>query len=333
MKLMTTDSVTVSPGFATVLEPPVGYSYIEFSVPEPDIPESGVFYNSDIPFIAGDQFLYPTLSSNTSEALVMNSQSVPTQFLSAATHNYEDSWFVDQTDQAASSSETLAVVVVDNTVDFFHFDDVTNANPGQTYQDIKPISGPPDGALIYVTGGDISNDAGSSYTTMPAPFVDGQTYVRATATAGPQNGDTVTTSVSVNNVSSNFRVITGVGDSVTSVSFDPVFSADINDSDIESSGTVISLGGPFDVSVENSNNAEYRINGGAWTSSETIDGFNSGDSIEVRLDTGPNYSTAYTADVQIGGIVGTYTVFTRNDPAAGSAKKNNRNSIRLGLGL
>ena len=108
-----TDSGGVSSEVEVPFNQPSNHSFITLSVDQGDVPDNSVFFGDSAGFIAGSQFTHLTLSDNTGEALVLDSEGVPQTEMSGQTHNFPDTYFLDVTSNfEASDLDALAVVIV-----------------------------------------------------------------------------------------------------------------------------------------------------------------------------------------------------------------------------
>ena len=92
---------------------PSNYSFIALSVDQNAVPDNSVFFGDNSGFVATSHFAHPTLSDNTGETLVLNTEGVPQTEMTGQTHNFIDSYFLDSTRNfEATDLATLSVVIV-----------------------------------------------------------------------------------------------------------------------------------------------------------------------------------------------------------------------------
>jgi ribosomal 50S subunit-recycling heat shock protein len=209
---------------------------------------------------------------------------------------------------ACAADETGGSQMPDTTPDPFTFTDQTGvATSTVVISNSITIGGIDAAASVSVTGGDVRINGGSWGTG--GTIANGQILeVRMTSSAS--FGTAVTAGVTVGGVSDTWSVTTAGADT-TPGAFD--FTPDVTNA---APGTLITAANTVTISGINTSapvsvtgaGAEVSINGGAWTTSGTIQ---NGQTLQLRLTSSASYSTPITATVDVGGVTDTWSVTTR----------------------
>jgi hypothetical protein len=182
------------------------------------------------------------------------------------------------------------------TPDAFDFTDETNAALSTVFtSNAVTITGLTVPAAISVTGGEYSIGCTATFTAEPGTIENNDTVcVRQTSSATP--GETTDTVLSVGGGTGTFSVTTIPADTdPDEYGFLPVTDAPLNTLVESDDATILGINVATPISIVD---GEYRINGGAWTS--TAGTVVEGDVVRVRLTSSPLGSTGTFATVTVG---------------------------------
>ncbi|GAB6096776.1 hypothetical protein JCM14469_30290 [Desulfatiferula olefinivorans] len=169
-----------------------------------------------------------------------------------------------------------------------------------------PISISGDSAAYSINGGPFINT--------PGTIQNGDTVCVQIISASTEN-TTVTAVLTIGNFNCLFSVTTE-SDSLPADTIPDVFTFQsqsgvglftiINSNEI----TICGINTPSIISISGAD-ATYSINGGAYTNS--VGTVNNGDRVTVRLTSSPDYDSTVSANVNIGGVNGSFDVTTQSD--------------------
>ena len=202
---------------------------------------------------------------------------------------------------------------VDTEPDPFSFPPVTGAEPKQPVtSDSITVQGMDGNALadISIVGGKYSINDGAFTGKNGTVKLDDRVRVRLTSSAQP--GTTATATLTIGGISGEFRVTTkpDAGDTEPDpFSFPPVTGAELNQPVVSDPVTVQGIDRPASISIVG---GKYSINGGDFTARMGQVKLN--DRVRVRVTSAGSYATTVTATLNMGGMEGSFTVTTRNEP-------------------
>ena len=160
---------------------------------------------------------------------------------------------------------------------------------------------------ISIVGGQYRINGGSWVTTSGFFYPADEVEVRV-LTSATQNTATSTT-LTIGGKSSVFTATTK-DETPVAFTFTPVTGAEISTLYSSNIVTITGITGLVDISIVD---GEYRINGGAWTS--TAGTITNGQTAQVRRTSSASYSTLVTATLTVGTVSGAYNITTRADVA------------------
>ena len=170
----------------------------------------------------------------------------------------------------------------------------------------------PDGTAINITGGSYSINNGAF--TKKAGTVKAGDQVRVQVTSSSQYGTSVTATLTIGDVSSDFIVTTRAAPALDTTpdafSFTPSSGAGLRQTVTSKAITVSGIDAPTDIGIRG---GTYSINGKPFT--KQAGKVKAGFKVRVRLTTSDQYSTPTSATLTIGGVTGDFTVTTKASPA------------------
>lgn len=187
----------------------------------------------------------------------------------------------------------------------FDFAAITGADFSTVYES-NPIlvSGNNIPAPISISaGGEYKIDDGAWTST--AGFVNEGSSVIVRLTSSPSESTTLSTTLTVGSVSAIFSVTTK-DETPDAFVFTDVTDAEVNTLYTSNIVTITGITGNVSISIVG---GEYRINGGAWTSSAGT--ITNGQTAQVRRNSSSSYSTSVGATLTVGTYSDTYSILTR----------------------
>ncbi len=205
-----------------------------------------------------------------------------------------------------------APVPSDDQVDEFAFTDQTGVSVSTlTESNELTITGIDVAVTVSVINGEYSID-GAAYTSADGTITAGQ-KLKLRVTSSASNDTSVSVLITVGQ-HTDFWSVTTVGLASDSTPNPFTFTDATNaalTSVIESNDITISdINQLVDIDITGDPSAEYRINGGAWTSSAGTGNVANGDVIRVRLTSSGSNNTTSVATLTVGGVTDTFSVTT-----------------------
>jgi P22 tail accessory factor len=272
-------------------------------------------YSGDKP-VSGDQIIFESVTAESAIGVQVSEIGVWTLNIPPATNQTID-WYVIQADGDIGTTGTATYVAsVDSTPDQFTFTDQNNVSLStQIESNAVTISGITVDAAISISGGEYAVNLGAGwggYTASSATVPNGaQVRVRVTSSSNYATSSSCT--LTVGGVSDLFSVTTIAADTTPDqFSFVGQTNVPINTTVQSNSISVSGINAPSQISIAASTTATYSINGSQPTSSPGT--VANGDIVVVHLLSSASYSTATSATLTIGGILGTFTATTIADP-------------------
>jgi len=148
---------------------------------------------------------------------------------------------------------------------------------------------------------------GGSWTSAAGQAVNGDT-IAVRHVSSPDPGVTTETTVTVGTYSTTFRSTTTTVDR-TPDAFGFETQTGVEPSTLIESNVITPAGYNTAVAVTAGPGAEYRVNGGAWTSASGT--LNSGDTLQTRHVSSSSNLTYTKTYVKVGGVTGYFTTRTR----------------------
>ena len=178
---------------------PANYSIITLLVDNSIVPSNSVFFGAQVNFIAGSQFIWPVLTDNTGEQLLLSPLGVPLTQMTINTQIVELSYFLDaNANFEATGANTLNVTIVGDIKDVtpFSFTPVIDAVRSTVVEsDVVTLEGIFADAIITAGSGEYRIDGGT-YVTSSGSVSSGQTVqVRLTTSAEYSTAEQVTLTV------------------------------------------------------------------------------------------------------------------------------------------
>ncbi|GAB1257291.1 hypothetical protein NBRC116494_17930 [Aurantivibrio plasticivorans] len=208
-------------------------------------------------------------------------------------------------------SNFSVTTIGDTTPDQFSFDDAVDVPVNSIrVSNVVTITGINEPALISISGnaGEYSIDGGV-FTSSDGVVVSGQN-VRVRQISSGSNSMTTTTRLNVGGVVESFSVITEADTIPDQFSFDDEVDVPINSIRESNLITITGISAETSISISG-NEAEYRIEGGTYTS---VDGtINNGEALQIRQISSGSNSVTLNATINIGGVTDTYSVTTIED--------------------
>lgn len=211
-----------------------------------------------------------------------------------------------------TQSNQVAFAVGDTVPDAYSIPAVTDAEPGEliTSPAVIPV-GYSNQTAISVVGGEISV-SGQPFVTSGL-ILPGQSF-RVRLQAASQPGTQAQATVTVGTITAVFSVTTRAADSIPdALQFGYVGKAGLSSQQesliIPITGVDAGITLPISIS-----NGEYRINGGAYTT--TPGTVSVGDTVQIRVTTSANHSTTVQALLNVQGVISAFTATTLADPNA-----------------
>ena len=159
-------------------------------------------------------------------------------------------------------------------------------------------------AQISVSGGEYSIN-GAAFTSAPGVVSAGQS-VRLRLTSSASYGGINTAVLTIGGVSASFAATTvGMDTTPTAFAWSSLSNADLASVITSPAVSITGVNAATPVSVAG---GEYSINNAAFTSAPGT--ILNGQSVRVRVASSAQYSSASTVSLNIGGVVGTFTVVT-----------------------
>lgn len=210
-------------------------------------------------------------------------------------------------DGAARTWNVTNVAVADDSPDFFDFLDKINQQPStlvdSEYVTITGINVPTNIECDNPNADIIVYDPVSGNTTLygPATTIVNNQQVKIRLTSSPDPGGEVNTNVTIGNspltqLTDIWRVFTTTDGDLIPDAFYFVDKDNQPPNTLITSNTVL-ITGITGAAPMNITNGEFRINGGNWVSTGTL---NNGDTLQLRILTAPTLSTAKTMSITIG---------------------------------
>ena len=210
-------------------------------------------------------------------------------------------------DGAARTWNVTNVAVADDSPDFFDFLDKINQQPStlvdSEYVTITGINVPTNIECDNPNADIIVYDPVSGNTTLygPATTIVNNQQVKIRLTSSPDPGGEVNTNVTIGNspltqLTDIWRVFTTTDGDLIPDAFYFVDKDNQPPNTLVTSNTVL-ITGITGAAPMNITNGEFRINGGNWVSTGTL---NNGDTLQLRILTAPTLSTAKTMSITIG---------------------------------
>ena len=210
-------------------------------------------------------------------------------------------------DGAARTWNVTNVAVADDSPDFFDFFDKINQQPStlvdSEYVTITGINVPTNIECDNPNADIIVYDPVSGNTTLygPATTIVNNQQVKIRLTSSPDPGGEVNTNVTIGNspltqLTDIWRVFTTTDGDLIPDAFYFVDKDNQPPNTLVTSNTVL-ITGITGAAPMNITNGEFRINGGNWVSTGTL---NNGDTLQLRILTAPTLSTAKTMSITIG---------------------------------
>ena len=210
-------------------------------------------------------------------------------------------------DGASRTWNVTNVAVADDSPDFFDFFDKINQQPStpvdSEYVTITGINVPTNIACDNPNADIIVYDPVSGNTTLygPATTIVNNQQVKIRLTSSPDPGGEVNTNVTIGNspltqLTDILRVFTTTDGDLIPDAFYFVDKDNQPPNTLITSNTVL-ITGITGAAPMNITNGEFRINGGSWVSTGTL---NNGDTLQLRILTAPTLSTAKTMSITIG---------------------------------
>jgi hypothetical protein len=198
---------------------------------------------------------------------------------------------------------TAAAGGIDTTPDAFSFAAATGAPGALVASNTVTITGINAPAPVVAINGEVSV-AGGAFTPGPTTITNGQTLAVRT-TASLTNGAVVTATVSVGGVAAAFNVTTVADTTPDAFAFTPVTNAVAGSTVTSNTVTITGINAPATVSVSG---GLVSVAGGAFTA--TPGTIANGQTLQARVTASGTAGAAVIVTVNVGGVVGTFTVTT-----------------------
>ncbi len=204
-----------------------------------------------------------------------------------------------------SDAFDITTIAADITPEPFSFIDVTDAQVDTSYtSNTVTITGINTTTAISIVGGEYRVNGGS-WTSAAGTVLDGD-VVEVRRNSSTQFSTSVAATLIVGTYSDAFDITTIAADiTPNAFSLIDVFDAELNTSYVSNVVTITGINTEADVSIVG---GEYRINGGAWTSSVGV--ALNGDVIEVRRNSSTEYVTAVSAVLTVGTVSDAFDITT-----------------------
>jgi Metallo-peptidase family M12B Reprolysin-like len=210
---------------------------------------------------------------------------------------------------SASFSTTTTKAPPDKTPDNFSFNSVTGAElRTKVISNAITVSGINAEAVIRMKGRGTYSINGGKFTTKKGMVSNGD-KVRVRLSTGPKWNATRTTTLSIGGVTATFSTTTKAPPDKTpdNFSFNSVTGAKLRTKVISNAITVSGINAQ--ASIRMSSWGKYSINGGKFTRKRGM--VSNGDSVRVRLNTGPKWNATRTATLKIGGVSAPFSITTQ----------------------
>jgi hypothetical protein len=257
--------------------------------------------------ISGGEYSISGGVFTSSAGTVSAGQTVTVRQTSSA--NFSKSTTATLTIGGVSGGFTVTTVAADTTPNAFAFTAQTNVTRSTVIvSNSIAVAGINTAAPIAVAGGEYSI-GGGAYTASAGTLNAGQTVtVRQTSSASFSTSTMAT--VTIGGVSGEFTVTTEAADTTpTPFSFTAQTNVLRSTVVMSNSITVAGINAPAAVSVSG---GEYAIGSGAYTASAGT--VTAGQIVTVRQTSSASYATPTATTLTIGGVTGTFTVTTENQP-------------------
>jgi hypothetical protein len=225
---------------------------------------------------------------------------------------------------------TVTTLTADTTPNAFTFVDQPSVAIGTVAtSNVITITGIDAAAAVsFTTSGGSAHEYrknSGAWTAVGATTVVNNDTLQVRHTVSGTVGQAAATTMTVGGVSDSFNTVSAAPDTTPDpFSFADVTGAQLSTSTASAPITVAGITGPASISIAGAD-GQYRINGGAWTSSSGT--VANGDQVEVRLTSAGQYVTAINTVLTIGGVSDTFTVTTRSPASASQYVKVFRETV------